>query len=451
MWKSFDTKRHFGAIGEWSAIGPLAAVYLLMLVGAGLGLHGIVREVDRSDAVRATEAVNAAFHYQLGRLEMVTMNNAVYTAAWKAVGGTTVDRDWAIENWTVAPPDLPGHYGILLVDSDGSPLVGTRAGRPISATQMTRMAALVGPIVRKLHSASIPSVRGLVSTDTTPYMVAAANVVPEPADRLLHRPGDSIRSLVLIHPINNKLLTTMNETIGGEKLTLGPVATAGETAVIRADVGPPVVLAWQSREPGRAAMLRSLKTIIPVFVLVTVFSLIAVRKSLASNKALNAAAKVDYLTQLPNRAAFADQLDLRAQQKVAFHLGLIDLDGFKQVNDKHGHLVGDKLLQAFGDVLRNAAGPQDIVARLGGDEFAFLTSNTDAAERLTLRLQLHLSSPLRVDSMMLQIGASVGLARGDSGIATEEVMGNADADLYARKRMKHARKPSKREPRAAVS
>jgi len=208
--------------------------------------------------VRATEAVNAAFHYQLSRLEMVTMNNAVYTAAWKAVGGPTVDRDWAIENWTVAPPDLPGHYGILLVDFAGAPLVGTRAGRPMSATQMTRMAAMVEPVVRKMHRPSVDSVRGLVSTEPTPYMVAAANVRPEPADRHLLQPSDDIRRLVLIHPINAKLLATMNETIGGEKLTLGPVGRAGDTAIINADIGPPIVLAWQSREPGRAAMLRSL-------------------------------------------------------------------------------------------------------------------------------------------------------------------------------------------------
>jgi len=181
-----------------------------------------------------------------------------------------------------------------------------------------------------------------------------------------------------------------------------------------------------------------------------VFSLIAVRKSLASNKALNATAKVDYLTRLPNRAAFADQLDLRAQEKVAFCIGLIDLDGFKQINDRHGDLVGDKLLQAFGDVLRKSAGPQDVVAGLGGDEFAFLTSDTESAERLTLRLQLHLSSPLRVDAMMLQIGASVGLSRGGCGIAVEEVMGNADADLYARKRKKHAQTPPDPNARTAV-
>lgn len=84
----------------------------------------------------------------------------------------------------------------------------------------------------------------------------------------------------------------------------------------------------------------------------------------------------DELTGLANRRGLYQRLDaLRAQLPADMPLGLllVDVDDFKQINDGHGHLAGDRVLQAVADELRAAAGASDIVCRLGGDEFALLT------------------------------------------------------------------------------
>lgn len=441
MWFSaaLPRKRRVTASAPWRLMGPLAVVHVLMLASAAFGLHSIAREVDRSDALRAEEAVTAAFNFQLNRLEMVTLNNAVYTEAWKAVGGTQVNSEWALENWTVAPPDLPGHHGILLVEPDGRPIIGTRAGRPLTKSAMLNMALLVRPTLRKLPTHGEASVKGLINTGPVPLLVAAANVLPEPSDRTPEHLRGPKRRLVLIHPINANLLATMNQTIGGERLRLGSAGLAGNEAHFTADSGNPVFLNWRSRQPGQAAMMRSLWIIVPVLLIVTVLLLAAMKAGAASNHALKLAATIDQLTQLPNRASFSAELDYRISTGLPFALGIIDLDDFKTVNDQHGHLVGDDLLTTFGQILAGVSEPHDVVFRLGGDEFAFLTENREAADRMSIRLRLELSRPLMVQpDFTLRTEASIGIAIAAPGETSKDVMANADTELYADKRRRRA-------------
>jgi diguanylate cyclase (GGDEF)-like protein len=428
----------FGAGAPWRIMAPLAVVHALMLASAALGLHSIAREVDHSDALRAKEAVGAAYNYQLSRLEMVTVNNAVYTEAWKAVGGDRVNVAWAIENWTVAPVNLPGHHGILLVDADGQPIIGTRAGRRMSRAAMLGMAAVVRPVVHKLSRSGEASAKGLISTGSTPMLVAAANVMPEPADRTPTSVLGPKRRLVLIHPLNANLLSTMNETIGGEQLKLSSPNQSANRILLSVDAGTPVTLSWRSREPGRGAMSRSLRIVVPVLLLVTALLVLAMKAGLTSSRALKRAATTDPLTELPNRAAFSAELERRLVRGRRLALGLIDLDGFKQVNDQHGHAAGDDLLKRFGELLKQVADPSDMIARLGGDEFAFLCEDRGAADRLAIRLGLTLSHPLDVGSCTLKVEASIGISLAEPGHSMRDVMVDADARLYIDKRRRRA-------------
>lgn len=419
-------------------MAPLAVVHVLMLGSAALALHSIAREVDRSDSVRAAEAVTAAFNYQLSRLEMVTVNNAVYTEAWKAVGGPVIDVKWAVENWTVAPPDLPGHHGILLLDASGRPLLGTRAGRPLPRRVLMELASRVSPTSKRLPSRGEASVSGVIGTENMPLLVAAANVVPEPADQALASKAATSRRLVLIHPMNGKLLSTMNETIGGEQLRLGHAQDARNSVTFRSDAGPPITLSWRSRAPGRAAMIRSLWAIAPIILLINLLLFFAMRAGVDASRALRRAATTDPLTQLPNRAAFAAELDSRVASGKMVVLGLIDLDGFKDINDAHGHLAGDDVLQWFGETLRRVAAPGDAVGRLGGDEFAFLCGSEEQANSLVEKLRAELARPLNLGSVTFKIRASVGRAVAQPGEAPRDVLARADADLYINKREQRA-------------
>jgi diguanylate cyclase (GGDEF)-like protein/PAS domain S-box-containing protein len=148
----------------------------------------------------------------------------------------------------------------------------------------------------------------------------------------------------------------------------------------------------------------------------------------------------DGLTGLPNRALFRDRLDQAlarsARSGDVFIVLLLDLDGFKQVNDSLGHDAGDEMLRQVAGRLTEVTRPGDTLARLGGDEFALLLegSNEAQAVNLTRRLIANLSEPMNVADHELAVGTSVGIAihaggEGDS----EELVRNADVAMYAAK------------------
>ena len=125
----------------------------------------------------------------------------------------------------------------------------------------------------------------------------------------------------------------------------------------------------------------------------------------------------DALTGLPNRAYFTDQIRkaLSSARKSTrpFALLLIDLDGFKAVNDKHGHDVGDALLQIIGQRLSGCSRLSDTVARLGGDEFALLMTHMRQPEDgavIAGRIVRAVQPPIQVGGVECQVGASVGIS-----------------------------------------
>lgn len=147
----------------------------------------------------------------------------------------------------------------------------------------------------------------------------------------------------------------------------------------------------------------------------------------------------DPLTGLLNRAGFELSIDRLSQEGRGPVLGLlyIDLDHFKPVNDAHGHLVGDRLLQLVAQRLGGLVRPTDAVARLGGDEFAVLLVDVGApahAEAVAGKVVAALGAPFQVDGLLLQIGASVGVAFGtDPQRGWREMIQRADATLYRAK------------------
>jgi diguanylate cyclase (GGDEF)-like protein/PAS domain S-box-containing protein len=146
----------------------------------------------------------------------------------------------------------------------------------------------------------------------------------------------------------------------------------------------------------------------------------------------------DPLTGLANRAFFHEQLDhavsIRAEGgEPGTAVIFIDLDQFKQVNDQHGHAVGDEVLAVLGDRLKSVIRAGDSVARLGGDEFAvLLTSVHEPAEPAVVaeRLLEQITAPIDVAGRHLTLSASVGIALGSVGI---ELLKQADAAMYRAK------------------
>jgi diguanylate cyclase (GGDEF)-like protein len=149
----------------------------------------------------------------------------------------------------------------------------------------------------------------------------------------------------------------------------------------------------------------------------------------------------DALTGLPNRALLTRRLSEAAAAAAAGEAGaavlLLDLNGFKQVNDTLGHAYGDQLLRTSASRLVEAAGPHALVARLGGDEFAVLAPGLDreAATALAARVEAALREPVTIEGTVVEVGGSVGVALApEHGADPSGLLRAADAAMYVAKR-----------------
>lgn len=173
---------------------------------------------------------------------------------------------------------------------------------------------------------------------------------------------------------------------------------------------------------------------------ISIFSDITERK--AREDYIRHQAEHDFLTGLPNRVLLADRFDRltagakRHPQRIA--LLFIDLDGFKDINDRYGHRVGDTLLSAIAKRLQGALRATDTVSRLGGDEFICLLTgigSIQAARKAADSILREIEQPVSVANEQLQITASIGMAfYPDHGATLDELMAHADTSMYEVKR-----------------
>ena len=150
----------------------------------------------------------------------------------------------------------------------------------------------------------------------------------------------------------------------------------------------------------------------------------------------------DKLTGLPNRALFMDHLNLaveRAKRRdnYCFSVLFMDLDRFKDINDRFGHLTGDQVLVAVAKILEKRMRSTDTVARFGGDEFVILLEDVgtpESANQIADWIQKELSTPFQVSDHETYISASIGIVLSRTGYSrAEDVLRDADIALYVAK------------------
>jgi diguanylate cyclase (GGDEF)-like protein len=148
----------------------------------------------------------------------------------------------------------------------------------------------------------------------------------------------------------------------------------------------------------------------------------------------------DPLTQLPNRRALLDALQAATEtygpgcpQHAVF---LLDLNDFKNVNDRYGHAVGDRVLQVVVERFRRVTRPSDLLARLGGDEFAVLSCDIDkrAAQAIGERFAAVLTNDIAAEGHLHRVGVSIGAALFPAdGTTRDTILRNADLAMYRAK------------------
>jgi diguanylate cyclase (GGDEF)-like protein/PAS domain S-box-containing protein len=154
---------------------------------------------------------------------------------------------------------------------------------------------------------------------------------------------------------------------------------------------------------------------------------------------LEVRATVDPLTECLNRAATLTLVEatLASVGPVGTALLFVDLDGFKQVNDVHGHAVGDRVLEVCAERMRAELRGGDRLGRIGGDEFLVIC--TDVADppmalEIAHRLVDAVSAEVDVDGLLLPLSLSIGVAWSDAAVDTDALIARADAAMYQAKR-----------------
>lgn len=182
------------------------------------------------------------------------------------------------------------------------------------------------------------------------------------------------------------------------------------------------------------------------------------KDSCARIQDLEARIDIDPLTDTLNRRGFERELKRSLayvkRYGVSAALIYVDLDGFKPVNDRHGHGAGDAMLKAVAASLSRNVRASDVVARWGGDEFIVLLWNVDAPDAEAKANSLEAAvygTPVRWDSSTLVVGASAGVTFLGPLDSPAEVLARADAAMYARKRERKGVSTTADDERTAVT
>lgn len=161
------------------------------------------------------------------------------------------------------------------------------------------------------------------------------------------------------------------------------------------------------------------------------------RKSVEAG--LNRLARLDSLTGVANRRELEERLDASIDRSrrlgEAIALLCLDIDHFKDINDAHGHPVGDAVIQEFAERLRGSVRPDDLVARLGGDEFMVLLERAEpkSGEIVASKILAAMQEPMRIRGIELPVRASIGVAYSTRPISASSLMTSADEALYLAK------------------
>ena len=199
-----------------------------------------------------------------------------------------------------------------------------------------------------------------------------------------------------------------------------------------------LVLSWRPRLPGHLAIIKLAPRIGSIIGGTLALFIIVTYLGIARDRKLEWRATHDSLTGLPNRAAFYTELNRLLSSGFPVAVGLADLNGFKQINDLHGHSAGDDLLRSVAVEILAAAAAGNFVARLGGDEFAWISPCLLTAQQLKSELTSRLERPLSAGELKLTVKVTIGLALSTPSTDAESLLEMADNELYRYKAQLHS-------------
>lgn len=423
-----------------SIIATTVCFLAVALVLSGLVAHVVItmtRSANDIDDARAIRAARAAITAFTGRLSATTRDNAVWDDAYSAASSASA-ADWAYENWGKTTEDYPLYDGAIVVGPDRTSIVSAYAkGKPFEPT------AFFGEAFRQQIDASARPGQGpvvnFIKTENGVALIASQAIQPFSSTADLPK----LSVLILYKELTAEVLDTLSNEHELEGLRLEATPKPAFLNSPITDLKGAVIgyLVWPSKAPGTAVFHQVYPYVAAAIVILALFLIGVLLVGASEARRLRQLAQTarfeashDSLSGLLNRQGLLSLLDdLEGVDPLPPRLYLVDLDGFKAVNDAWGHAVGDDLIRIVSGAL-TACHPEILAAaRLGGDEFALVHVGSAAREEMERAILALFAEPFKIDGRTIEVGASIGAAARDGDMPPLELLRRADMALYRAK------------------
>jgi diguanylate cyclase (GGDEF)-like protein len=440
------TSRLIAALTGLTCLTAIAMACLLIWL-----MNGISSGANDIDKARTNQAIEAMISGLLHSSEGLVLDNAKWDEAVENTYGE-MNVQWFQDMW--ATSTLDGNYdSVAIVDADRNLL----AGRSDADVLNTSPDAFFGPGFKELI-ASLPldgkvfaTSSRLLLTEKGFAVVGAAPVMPHTT--AMPMPSGPVRILVLSKTLSQDEIAAIGARLvlrdfeltkdaSGMKAAFPVAAASGET------IG---YFRWTAYRPGdraRAAIeLPAIMATLALIISMLAATFTSARLSLRlqeRERQSRELANTDALTGLPNRHAALKTLETALDQLhvpggAGLTVILADLDGFKEVNDIYGHLVGDRLLKCVSAGFNVLAHVHNAtLCRLGGDEFAIILRGANSganARHLSGEILKFLQEPIDIDGRITRVGSSIGLVTATGREDATELLRRADVAMYAAKEL----------------
>jgi diguanylate cyclase (GGDEF)-like protein len=387
------------------------------------------------DDQRALRTAGAAIWSAKDSLSSITRDNAVWDDAYKASRGPQA-VSWISENWGKMSEDYPLYDGVLVSAPDGSITSIHWKGQALaSAAEFDRLKEQIRLAGQRIEDPHV----SFMASEGRVMMASSAAIRPHSG-----LPDEaSVVVLTFLKQVDETLIAQIasQHQLEGLRLGLRPEPGLLNLSLKMLDGTPIAWLAWPSAAPG-AKIYVSVRPLLGLAMALLGFYLLCITFAGAreTHELRRQAWKSRYeslhdpLTGLHNRAGLVDELRrvLRVGQAPAC-LHILDLDGFKTVNDAWGQAVGDALIKLVASTLENIHPDVTVVARIGGDKFAILQSFERSQDEVNANVLAALSEPFHISGRTIEIGASIGFVTSHAGDEAHELIRRADIALHRAK------------------
>lgn len=450
------------AVSEQLSRVLLFAVAAVSLAALSFGWWA-ADQIDNASVAQQRRSVTVGLQEIADRIPVEQDSSAIWDDS--VLNLRSGNEPWLAENLAEWMSEYFGHDKVYILDRTGQVVRAVWHGERVADASYDADRTFIDPLVQQLrHDLAATAgqqdyrnaVTGLGSIDKVVFpsgdvgIVSVRPIIPS-TDAVEQEPGTEF-----LHVSVRLIDVTLSQAIAA-KYAIDNLTFSTDSALTVGYVSAPVLdqsgrilgfFNWSPNRPAMSLIWQVAPALVGAFGLGAVLLLLLMRRLSRTSALLEASegnatflAFHDALTQLPNRALFADRLGQAIanwrHSGARFALHVIDLDRFKHVNDTLGHPAGDELMRQVAARLNGLVTDVDTAARIGGDEFAIVqldVKDVGAALAVSQRIVVELQRPFDLMGHEALIGASVGVTLSDEGTAdADDLLRQADVALYEAK------------------